>query len=69
MKPVRFDSIMGTKRTGGTKYTTVSLPRDLNLEADRICATLHCSKLKFVTMAMERLIAEFHLQYKEENND
>ena len=64
-----FESITNTRRTGGTKYTTVSVTRELNIEADRICAELQCSKIKFVTMAMERLIAEFHLQYKEENND
>ena len=47
-----FESITNTRRTGGTKYTTVSVTRELNIEADRICAELQCSNIKFVSLAI-----------------
>ena len=61
-----FESITNTRRTGGTKYTTVSLPRDLNLEADRICAELQCSKIKFVSLAISKLVDEYN---RKKSND
>ena len=56
-----FESIVNTRRSaGGTKYTTVSLSKELNIEADKICAELQCSKKKFVSLAMTKLIDEYH---------
>jgi len=61
-----FESIANTRRTGGTKYTTVSLSKELNIEADKICAELQCSKKKFVSLAMTKLIDEYH---RKKSND
>ena len=58
-----FESITNTRRTGGTKYTTVSVTRELNIEADRICAELQCSKMRFVELAMQKLICEYKDTY------
>ncbi len=61
-----FESITNTRRTGGTKYTTVSVTRELNIEADRICAELQCSKIKFVSLAISKLVDEYN---RKKSND
>ena len=61
-----FESIANTRRTGGTKYTTVSVTRELNIEADRICAELQCSKMKFVSLAISKLVDEYN---RKKSND
>jgi len=61
-----FESIVNTRRTGGTKYTTVSVTRELNIEADRICAELQCSKMKFVSLAISKLVDEYN---RKKSND
>ena len=58
-----FESLINTKRTGGNKYTTVSLSKEINDKADIICKELQSSKMRFVELAMQKLIYEFNDTY------
>ena len=58
-----FSTIRNTKRTGSAKYTTVSISKELNDDADIICAELQCSKMRFVELAMQKLICEYKDTY------
>jgi len=58
-----FTKIRNTKRTGSGKYTTVSVPKELNDQADIICNELQCSKMRFVELAMQKLIYEYKDTY------
>ena len=58
-----FNTIRNTKRTGSGKYTTVSVPKELNDQAEIICKNLQSSKMRFVELAMKKLIYEFNDTY------
>jgi len=58
-----FESLINTKRTGCNKYTTVSLSKEINDKADIICKELQCSKMKFVTLALSKMIDEYKKRY------
>ena len=58
-----FESLKNTKRTGSGKYTTVSIPKEINEAAEIICNELQCSKMKFVTLAVTKLIEEYKKTY------
>jgi len=61
-----FESLINTKRTGGNKYTTVSLSKEINDKADIICKELQSSKMRFVELAMTKLIDEYN---RKKSND
>ena len=58
-----FESLKNTKRTGSGKYTTVSIPKEINEAAEIICNELQCSKKKFFTLAVTKLIDEYKKTY------
>jgi len=61
-----FESLINTKRTGCNKYTTVSLSKEINDKADIICKELQCSKMRFVELAMTKLVDEYN---RKKSND
>ena len=53
-----FESLKNTKRTGSGNYLTVSVPLEINEELNIICNELQCSKMRFVTLALSKMIDE-----------
>ena len=60
----QFDRIKNTKRKSGL-YKTVSVPGDIDEQLIKICNELQASKMKFVTLALERLIDEYNREKSE----
>ena len=58
-----FESLKNTKRTGSGNYLTVSVPSEINEELNIICNELQCSKLRFVTLALSKMIDEYKKTY------
>ena len=61
-----FESLKNTKRTGSGNYLTVSVPLEINEELNIICNELQCSKMKFVSLAISKLVDEYN---RKKSND
>lgn len=51
------DSRLKPKRT--PDYVSVAITKEINIKVNQICNELNCSKAKFVTLAINKLIAEY----------
>tara|TARA_R100000951_G_C2641914_1_gene181245 strand:+ start:1786 stop:1980 length:195 start_codon:yes stop_codon:yes gene_type:complete len=57
------DSRLKPKRS--PNYVSVAISKEINIKVNKICNELNCSKAKFVTLAINKLIAEYEKESAE----
>ena len=55
-----FESIVNTRRMGESKNTTMAVYTDTHSEVVKVCAELNCSKVKFLDLALRKLMDEYY---------